>query len=143
MPTTALHTWSGRKLEPFMDPEEAKLIAVRFVASSGLIARGTVLGIVTASGLYKAYNNGNADGSEQARAILAVDVFVDANGKVTFTTTNNQVGDEYGNTYLSAPAYVAGTFKTSELIGLDAPAVTDMAGFLIQGAVSDGILRLG
>ena len=143
MPTTAIHTWSGQKLEPFLNPEDTQTIHVKFVASTGLLAKGTVLGRVTASGLYAAYNNANANGTETATGILIYDINVDANGNVTFTTTAGQVGDLNGHTSQSAPVYTAGTFRTTDLVGLDAPALDDLRARLVTGTLADGTVRIG
>lgn len=43
---------------------------ITIVSGSGALAAGTVLGKITASGKYKAYDDDNADGSETAAAVL-------------------------------------------------------------------------
>src|SRR5436305_6504339 len=98
MPTTAIMTFSGKKLEPYMAPEDARLISVKIPASTAFLARGTVLGELTATpGTYKAYASGNADGSQVAKAILAFDIATDAGGLITLTPTSGQsTGGEYG-----------------------------------------------
>lgn len=72
---------------------------------------GTVVGRVTASGKYKAYANGNADGSEVAvgvlRSMIKVDAAGDALGEIVF-----------GQCVL----------KNNQLVGLDAAAITDLGG---------------
>lgn len=44
------------------------------VSGAGALTRGTVLGIVTASGKYKVYDNAASDGSQVARGLLVTDV---------------------------------------------------------------------
>jgi len=143
MPTTAQHTWSGKKLEPFQFPHLARTIAVKLPANVTL-ARGTILGEVTATpGTFAAYANANANGTQDAKAILAFDVSTDASGNITFGTTAGGAGGEWGEKEVSVPAYVAGYFRTTELVGLDAAGLADMSGNVIQGTLADGVIRLG
>jgi hypothetical protein len=44
------------------------------LSGSGKLLAGTVMGKITASGKYKPYDDGNADGSEVAAAILIYDI---------------------------------------------------------------------
>lgn len=125
---------SGVKLEPFERPHEAVSESVPFGVSL-TVARGTVVAIKTADGKWYAYNNANADGTEVARGIAMYDFTTDASGKVT-------IANETGVTYDSAPVYLAGTFRTTELTGLDAAGVTDL-GRLVAGSLADGVLRIG
>lgn len=140
MPTTATWIFGGVKLEPFRDPESAQLMNVKIPAST-TIAKGTVLGEITASpGVFKAYNNANVDGSEVARAIMCYDVISDASGNITI---GSQVGGGmFGETFPYCPVYRSGEFKTTDLTGLDAAGVTDL-GRLVSGSVADGVLRIG
>lgn len=146
MPTSAVMNWSGQKLEPYQDPQDARLQAVQIVpAGAGAtttLAKGTVLGQVTATGKFTAYSNAAVNGAETARMILAYDIIVNDAGAITFSTTAGQVGGEFGETYNSVPAYYSGTFRTNDLTGLDAAAVTEL-GALVSGSVTDGILRIG
>lgn len=130
----ATQPYTGVKLEPYMTPNEAVTESVPFGASL-TIARGTVLGIVTADGKWKAYATGNVDGSQTARGIAQYDFTTDASGNVT-------IAGDTGVTYHTAPVYIAGTFRTTELVGLDAGAVTAL-GRLVGGSTADGVLRIG
>lgn len=77
-----------------------------------------------------------ATGLGVARGILR-DAVVAAAGVIT-------PADETGATRTSTPMYYGGgVFKTSELTGLDADAVTDMGGAIIQGTVASGFFRFG
>lgn len=44
--------------------------AIVVASGEGELSAGTVLGVITASGKYAAYDDGNADGSETAAAVL-------------------------------------------------------------------------
>jgi hypothetical protein len=126
--------YTGQKLEPFERPKEAVTESVPF-GNSLTIAKGTVLGIVTATGKWAAYDNGAATGLEVARGIAMYNFTTDGSGNVT-------IANDTGVTYHTAPIYLAGTFRTTELTGLDAAAVTDL-GRLVAGALADGVLRIG
>jgi len=139
MPTTAVNTWTNQKLEPYQDPEDARMINVTFTASAANIPKGTVLGQIVGTGKYEAY--ANAGTADPARAIAAYDMQIDASGNVSFSSTALQSGNEFGLKHVSAPVYVGGTFRTNDLVGLDAGAVVDLGGFLMAGSVTDGILR--
>jgi hypothetical protein len=85
---------------------QAKLPGGVLLASGhGVVAKGTVLGKVTATGKYIPYLTGASDGSQTAVCILDNDQ----------DTTNNDVG---------ASAWIAGIFNSSALTGLDAGAKT-------------------
>lgn len=71
--------------------------AVTLQGGQGVLKRGTVLGIITASGLAVKVNSGNTDGSQTAQYILAEDV----------DTTDGDV---------SAIAYRSGHFNRQALI---------------------------
>jgi hypothetical protein len=76
---------------------------VLLAGGNGVIAKGTVLGKVTATGKYVPYNPAANDGSQTAVCILDNDQ----------DTTNGDVG---------ASAWIAGIFYESALTGLDANA---------------------
>lgn len=76
---------------------------VLLAQGNGVLAKGTVLGKITASGKFAPYVSGHTDGTQTAVCILDNDA----------DTTNNDVG---------ASAWVAGMFVSSALTGLDAGA---------------------
>ncbi|WP_454752073.1 head decoration protein [Cupriavidus necator] len=82
---------------------------VTIAAAAGALVPGTVMGKITASSKYVAYNNAAADGSEVAAAVLyadAPDLAVDQQAVV-----------------IARQAEVIG----AELTGLDTPAKADLA----------------
>lgn len=79
-------------------------IGVKIKSGVGTLEVGTVLGRITASGLYKAYDAGNSDGSEVAVAIL---------GEKVVATGSNDI-----DTF----AYIDGWFIESALTGVDTKA---------------------
>ncbi|MCR8633485.1 head decoration protein [Paenibacillus radicis (ex Xue et al. 2023)] len=78
---------------------------VLLAQGNGVVAKGTVLGKVTATGKYKPYSSSAVDGSQSAVCILDNDK----------DTTDEDIG---------ASAWIAGIFDTSKLTGLDAAAKT-------------------
>lgn len=133
MPTTATLAFSQAKLEPAIAPHLAVLGAYPLV--SGTYTKGTVLGQVTASKKFAAYNDNNSDGTQTARSILAYDVVSDG--------TNHTIGagTEWAQAYPTAPVYIGGYFRCEELTGLDANGVADF-GHLVEGSTASGILRV-
>lgn len=138
MPTAAQTTWSANgRLDPMFRPERLSILHVQLPASVTL-TRGTVLGEITASpGTYKAYANGNVDGSQVAKGILQYSVSTDASGNITM------IG-EHGLTQKSVPMIMpsGAIFKCAELSGLDAAAVTDFGAALIEGDITSGLIRI-
>jgi hypothetical protein len=90
-------------------------------------------------GTYKAYNDSNTDGSQTARAVLQYDCASDSAGLITFGGAST--GGPYGGKSTSCPAFVEGTFHTTELVGLDAAGVADL-GRIIEGTLASGLLRM-
>lgn len=63
----------GKRTAEFLLSEGEGAISrdvVTIVAGAGALVAGTVLGKITASGKYKAYASGNADGSQTAVGVL-------------------------------------------------------------------------
>lgn len=89
------------------DHGQDSLFSVTLASGSGVIAPGTVLGKVTATGKYKPYANGNSDGSETAVG-LAMD---------RYDTTGTDV---------LASMMVHGVVRTASLVGLDSAARADL-----------------
>lgn len=79
--------------------------------AAGSLESGTVVGRVTASGKYKAYADGNVDGSEVAVGVLRHHIEVDA------------AGDTLGEIIFGQA-----DLKLDQLVGLDAAAITDLDG---------------
>ena len=94
------------------------VINVTVKAGEGEIEKGTLLGIETATEKYVKYDDGAADGSEVAKAIIA--------DKVDATSKDQLVA-----------AYIRGAFVVSKLTGYDAAGLADLNGRLI-GKVGGG-----
>lgn len=82
--------------------------------------KGTVMGRVTASGLYRPYNDSASDGTQTAIGILVDDV-------------DASLADQ-NDLRLNASLYTRGTFYYDRLTGLDANAITDLGARYIAGA---------
>lgn len=115
-------------------------MAVKIGASLTLPA-GQMLGEVTASpGVYAAYNSGNVDGTEVFKAILEHAVTTDAGGLITSWIGPFGVGVPAP---LAVPAWISGTFKTTDLTGTTiAAAVTAKRLVILQGDATTGIVQL-
>jgi hypothetical protein len=137
MPTTPQTTWSAaNRLDPIFDDDDVDILNVKLAAST-TFAKGTVLGEVTATpGTYRAYASGNVDGSQTPKGILRYGCTTDASGNITL------IGEQ-GATQQHAPMIMgAGAYwKTSELVGMDANAVTLLKAALVSGDLTSGILR--
>lgn len=136
MPTSATNYYSAAKLEPAYAPECAQ--TDRFKVASGTYVKGTVLGFVSATGAVKAYADGNNDGSQTAAVIAQYDMYSDGTN-VSITSAGALLP---GETATTAPCYIAGFFKCSDLTGLDANGITDMRARLIGANTTSGVLAL-
>lgn len=80
--------------------------AVTLQADQGVVKRGTVLGIITATGLAIPVNSANTDGSETAHSILAEDVD---------TTGGNVVAEAYVSGLFNRQALTFGGTDTADV----------------------------
>lgn len=141
MPTTPVQTYSGTKLEPLINPEEAYDSIFRVALPANVTyPQGTWLGEVTATpGTYKAYVATAADGSQNPVGLLQYPCSTDALGNIT------SIG-EWGQTHSSAPMYTRGVYRTSELVQAPTPGAMDTAGLgkvsghLVEGTLVTGVL---
>jgi hypothetical protein len=134
MPTAAANTYAVQPITPFYRANGGLMITASFGASLTL-AKGTLLGEITATpGEFKAYASGNVDGSQVPKAVLPWDITTDASKNITVG------GGEFGLTSKTIPVYGSGYFKTTELVGLDANAVTVLGSHYLSGVLSNGIL---
>ena len=100
---------------------EGHKIAVT-IGTGKQLAVGTVLGIITATGLYDAYDNGASSGIEVARGILTV--------AVDTTSAGNNAATE-------VPMFVGGALiNTSALVGSDSNALTDLGARAVTSAIT-------
>lgn len=106
------------------------LVATGTLASGQNLVKGTVLGIVSATGLLKAYDNDASDGTQTAVGILLQDVNTGSTGL---------------NEAFPAPVCVGfGAFKTDELTGMDANGLADLGGREVtMGGVSFTLITGG
>jgi hypothetical protein len=112
------------KLEPIIDPQNARTLVVQ-VAPNLTIARGTILGLVTATGVANVYASGNNDGTQIPLGPSVYDFVSDANGNVVLGYAGATQDLTIGSTW-DAEVYWKGTFLESDLTGLDANAVAVM-----------------
>lgn len=84
-----------------------KMLPVTLAAQTADLTEGTVLGLVTATGLFDVYKDANTDGTQIAKVVLAEHVEA---------STDTQVV----SAYINVVAY------KDKLVGLDAAAMTDL-----------------
>lgn len=141
MPTSATNTFQGSKLEPARG-DQAQPEAVPITPSLTL-AKGTVMGRVTATNKWSAYNDALSTGVEVARGILMYSIVTDASGNVFYGTS---AVSEQGPGELTAPIYINGDFFVADLTGLDANGLADLKGFLVYGddlADANAMIHIG
>jgi hypothetical protein len=136
MPATYQNTYGNQGLVPVFDHGmKAEQHRVK-LANSLTLAKGTVLGQVTATGLWVAYTSGAVDGSQNPKFLLTYDTVTDASGNHTIG------GGQQGETYLDCPAYNAGDFNCADLTGLDATALVNGKWLQLWGSITTGVIRL-
>lgn len=120
MPTSAIVTYGGLRVEPVKAVEESHLDVIKLV--NGTYAAGTLVGEVTASpGTYKAYTSGASDGSQIPSHVLEYPVIV-SSSKIYLGDT---VGGELQIEIPGAPAWRNGLFDIADLVGYDATAAVN------------------
>ncbi len=133
MPTVAFDTYTNLRCDPAFWPKEAIMKHCNLL--TGTYAAGTVIGEVTATpGTFGAYANANTNGTQNAAGILRYGCVVDGSGNIT-------MGSDIGGTVKSIEYYIGGYFQTQDLVGLDAAAVQDLNGLLVQGTITTGVLK--
>lgn len=135
MPTTVVTYSPSGILQPLANPQDARTIRVLFAASATTFAKGTVIGLVTATGRYKAYASASVDGSEIPVAITDREYTVDGTGAITNTDDNGSTWEAGG------VAYVAGEFDSSQLTGIDANCKGKLCK-LVRGTIAAGHIIL-
>lgn len=136
MPATYTNSFGNQGLVPVFD-HNMKAEQQRIKLGNSLtLAKGTVMGQITGSGLWIAYLTGAADGSQIPKCVLTYDCVTDGSGNVTIG------GGQQGETYPDAPAYFAGDFNCADLTGLDAGGVTAAKWILLWGSITTGVVRI-
>ena len=139
MPIAPITTYTTKNRLDYLFPDIPHP-EINVALVTGTYAMGTLLGEVIATpGTYKPYASASTDGSQNPALILMYACVVDANGNVTLGTTAGagEQGQFFGK---AAPAYMGGSFRCQELVGLDANAITKLAARIIQGTIASGIV---
>lgn len=136
MATAPIATFGRKMVTPYEHANMAKTEVVSL--ATGTYSAGQVIGEITATpGTFGAYANGNTDGTEDAKLILAYAYIANADGTVN---PGNAASGEWGQTERGAICYRSGCFKTTDLVGLDAPAVVDLNAKIVRGTLADGLI---
>ena len=141
MPATPVQIYSANRLDPLFDPDRAREMPIGLRAGD-TPAAGTVMGEVTATpGTYRAYATGNVDGSQNPSCILRYGVTsVVAATAPDIGVIISYLGD-YGYTAKVVPAFYHGVFATQQLVGMDATVAGKLAGVILEGSYTAGILQ--
>jgi hypothetical protein len=100
----------------------------------------TVAGVAGTPGTYGPYASGNTDGSQNPKGVLRYACVTDALGQITLG--DGPAGtSEWGQTTKSVDMWVYGVFRTEDLVGLDANAVTKL-GRLLNGTIAHGRIAI-
>lgn len=115
------------------------------VPSSGTAAQTDITGAALAVAgspptTNTAYTAPNGAGSSAPIGIMQYDVMSDALGNCFIGSVASST---WGESRKDVPYYIAGTFDTSKLVGLDANAIAAANWRLISGTTSAGVVRLG
>lgn len=124
-------TWGGSYANQPM-----ALLGVAATFSGGTSPTVTIAHTTTGvgpNGTYAAYASGNSDGSQIPAGILKFPCTVDSTGKIVISS------EVPGFSELVASMYYSGSFRTEELVGLDANAVTKLAGHIAVGTTTTGL----
>lgn len=113
MGATLVYEHSGAKLEPFINPQDARTFAVQMAANLTVV-KGERLGQLTANGKYTNYDDGGAGGAEVAKAIAVYSFVTDASGNVFYGTDVPTTGPT-ADPQPTAEVYWKGDFLKSEL----------------------------
>ena len=127
-------TYSGASLIPFNNVNDAyaSMRHVSFAPSLNL-APGTLLGRITATGRYAAYNNALATGVETAVPLITqYRVTTDVSGNVTSLGIVPMP---------SAPCFTEGNFRCEDIVGEDAPGFVDIGAVIITGNITTGLFH--
>jgi hypothetical protein len=89
-------------------------------------------------GTYAPYLSGSTDGSQVPKGILRYPCVTDASGNIAFGAAGNE---EWGQTHKAADMWISGNFRTEDLVGLDANAVS-LLGRLVYGTRTHGVIAL-
>jgi hypothetical protein len=81
------------------------------------------------------------DGTDVAKGLLMYDCTTDTNGNITHSYEAGQSSFIPGATGLVTPIFWRGIFRTTDLIGLDANAVSQL-GRLVSGTITAGLLEV-
>lgn len=107
-------------------------------AGTAVVATATA-GVAGTPGVYGPYASGNTDGSQNPKGILKYACATDANGQIWQGLTAGS--SEFGQSTKDTSMWFRGTFRTEDLVGLDANAITKL-GRLIYGTYAKGAVSV-
>lgn len=121
MPLPGISTTQGVSSEyKLVGLDKCVFQGITLAPAVAALAKGTVMGVVTATKLWIAYSDAGTDGEEVARGILDNDVAID---------TANQ----------SANILIIGVVAEDKLTGFDAAAAVDLKGQIVFDKTNIGL----
>jgi hypothetical protein len=125
MAATLVYEMTGSKLEPFIDPQSARTLAVQ-MAPNLTVVKGTRLAQLTADGKYSPYVSAGAGGLGAAKVIAVYDFRTDAAGNVFYGNNETPLSGPNSKGELTAEAYWKGTFLRSDLTAAAAIGASEL-----------------
>lgn len=109
------------------------------ITGGGSIGAAETTAGVTGAGMFAKLTDSS---TQTAVAILRYDIVTDGKGNHYYgTTVVNGIANSIPAR--TAEAYDHGTFYTPELIGLDATALGQLMGRIVEGTLANGVIRIG
>lgn len=142
-PTASFEPALGR-LDPVMNQRFVTVLGVSLNApTSGTLSytKGTILAEFSNSasaGIYAGYSStATANGLNIPKGILQYSATVDSSG-------NTSIFGEFSQTQHGAPMYMPGmgVWRVSDLIGLDANAITVLDAVYVEGSSAGGLIKI-
>jgi hypothetical protein len=131
------------RLDPVMNQRYVTMMGVALnqpTSGTLIYTKGTILGEFSASasaGTYAGYSSSATNGLQIPKGILQYTSTVDSSGNIT-------IFGEFSQTQRGTPMYMPGMaiWKVTDLIGLDANAVTVMGASYVEGSSAGGLIQI-
>lgn len=147
MPTAASVTYTNYKLEAVLSNPAPAHDELAFAPSQTIVA-GTWLAQTTSTGKLATYNVAGSDGLNVAKYLAMYTITVNSDGTIAYGT--GVTAGEFGQVYLTAPAYLNGGFNSAECtyvlndgiggltptLGVTQPILNDLQGRMVSGVVA-------
>lgn len=130
----AINSFSCDHLMPSRPGDDLEPLVVTLMPSQ-TFPKGVTVGQNTTTKAYGLYASGNADGTQNPVGFMKYACITDASGNISFSSVVG--GDEHGVSETTTIILVEGYFRTEDLVGFDANALSKM-GRQISGNLTAG-----